>query len=288
MVRLRGPQQLHTKTGRNLFVLFYHQQLIWSFGGCGAILEEFPEWVNDWYPDTPVARLELAMHTVSGLASDIRKAVSKRQTALVEDMIERGKKLEESLSTVVHDLLHSWPDYEDVLGRITGRDRLIDLPARLEFDFEDLPNNMDIYVNIIRALMANSFRATRIHLLLALNHAVTYLISNGNRDSDLNALPERFSQVLQKVAEAISNDVPTAIDGYGGQQSDHCDSNIPNNCHNDRKPQVYGRAIRAWSMKFPLQSALIIPSIPEGIRKQLEGILQYAKGIVGTDLDGNY
>lgn len=295
MLRLRGPQQLRRKAGRNLFVLLYHQHLLGSFQDGGHVLEEYEMWLRVWYPNTPIARLVTLMHEVSRLVIEIKEAVSQQQTHLVRQLLERGKLMEGSLSTVVQDFLGSWPDIQDIRGRLTGRDRLPDLPKQLRFDVEDLPDSLDRYTTITKALVANIFRAIRIRLLQSLSMAVTHLVSSSDSGVDLIALPERFSMVMQQVSESICNDVPLAISDDGEQQDGGRETtrfedtgNAPMVLHHydnrRQKHRIHGRGMRAWSMLFPLESAINVVPLSDGLRGRLAQVLENTKRIVGIDL----
>jgi hypothetical protein len=273
VLRLRGPEQLGAKVGRNLFTLVYHQQLVGSFFDGGSVMEEYPVWMEDWYPETPVARLETLMHEVSIIVTGMRHALAKKRTSTICNLLERGKELEDILATIVEELLASWPLPEAVLGRLIGTECVADLPKKLEFDFEDLSaSDMNRYLIITRALVANMFRAIRIQLLQALNSAVPYLLeADVGLEAGFASLVERSSWVMMLIAENICNDLPLAIGDYE-------DEGHP------QKPRIHGRAIRAWAQLFPLESAMSVNWLPDQQRERLAGLMEYTMGILGMHM----
>ncbi|KAF1972331.1 hypothetical protein BU23DRAFT_599657 [Bimuria novae-zelandiae CBS 107.79] len=303
VMRLRGAQQLQSKTGRNLFVLLYHQQLIGSFFDGGHVLQEYPEWIQQISYSTPVASVETLIHEVSTLVTSINRGIHKYQTRAVRELLQKGREMEDRLSTAVHGLPECWPHPEAIAARLTGLGRPADLPKQLEFDVEDLPENMDRYAQVTKALIANIFRATRMRLLQALSLAVTYLVfqSGHDHDPELSALPERFSFVMVQIAECICTDIPLAIGDYEEQclgtrkvPERKDDDGDPfshvflaedcsyHSCHD--RHRIHGRAIRAWTMIFPLESALELTSLSDRQRGRLEGMMEYIKGLVGINL----
>ena len=196
----------------------------------------------------------------------------------------------------------SWPEHSDILGRLTGSDRPIDLPNQLTSDFVGLPENLNIYADITRALTANLFRAIRIRLLQALNSSSGHLVLRDASRSYLHELSIRFNHVMQKTAEMIYRDVPLAISNCNRYELNNPElpgqrgkdtlsrghvSNIGAYCskHSCRKYRIHGRALRAWLMLFPLESALTVDSIPESLRERLKGSLNYTRNIMGLDVD---
>lgn len=300
IVRLRGPQQLQNKIGRNLFILFYHQQLVWSYDDCGAILQEYPTWADEWYPNTPIARLEILMHEVSCFVSDVKQSTATSNLLVVENLLERGRVLEDRLSTAAETFLVSWPEHKDILGRLTGSDRHIDLPEQLRSNFDDLPSNLDIYANITRALTANLLRAIHIRLLQALNLALQHPIMQGTSQSNLEELAIQLRHVMLKRAEEIQRDVPLAIgDCRGYQRGNHQTSNQcgegtlgheravkmdGHQCHHSYgRYRIHGRALRAWITLFPLESALTVELMPESLRKRLTRSLNCTQEMMGLN-----
>ncbi|KAJ4356513.1 uncharacterized protein N0V89_004547 [Didymosphaeria variabile] len=273
VLRLRGPEQLSGKIGRNLFTLLYHQQLIGSFFDGGAVMEEYPVWMKEWYPETPVSRLETLMHEVSVLVSGVKKAITKRHTSTLRDLLEQGKEMENTLATIVEELLGSWPHPDVILARMIGNECAADIPQQLEFDIENLnPNDMNKYLMITRALVANMFRAIRIQLLQALNSAVPYLFEAGvGLDLDFALLVERSSQVMMRIAENICNDLPLAIGDYD-------DNSHP------QIPRIHGRAIRAWAQLFPLESAMSVTWLSDQQKERLTQLMEYTMGILGMHM----
>ncbi|KAL1606528.1 hypothetical protein SLS60_003933 [Paraconiothyrium brasiliense] len=273
VLRLRGPQQLSGKIGRNLFTLLYHQQLIGSFFDGGAVMEEYPVWMKEWYPETPVARLETLMHEVSVLVSAVKKAITNKHTSKLVGLLEQGKEMENTLATIVEELLGSWPNPEVILARMIGNECAADIPKQLEFDLEDLSSNdMNKYLIITRALVANMFRAIRIQLLQALNSAVPYLLDAGvGLDLDFALLVERSSQVMMLIAENICNDLPLAIGDYDDDK-------------HPQIPRVHGRAIRAWAQLFPLESAMGVTWLSDPQRERVTQLMEYTMGILGMHM----
>lgn len=233
-------------------------------------MEEYPAWMNAWYPATPVAQLETLMHEVSVIVSGIRIALVKKDTPTIRNLLARGKDMEDTLATIISDLLGSWPLPEVVLGRLIGSECLPDLPAHLEFDVEDLsPSDMSSYLTITQALVANIFRAIRIQLLQALNSAVPHLVdANVGLDADFSALVERSSTVMMLLAESICNDLPLAIGDYDDDAK-------------PAKPRIHGRAIRAWAQLFPLESAMSVKWLSGQQRERVVQFMEYTMGILG-------
>ncbi|KAK7189869.1 hypothetical protein DPSP01_008419 [Paraphaeosphaeria sporulosa] len=273
VLRLRGPEQLGEKVGRNLFTLVYHQQLIGSFFDGGSTMDEYPSWMSQWYPETPVARLETLMHEVSVIVSGIRRALAREDAPSLRGLLERGKDMEDTLATIISDLLGSWPHPEVVLARLIGSECAADIPKQLEFDFEDLSDNdMSRYLIITRALVANIFRAIRIQLLQALNSAVPYLLdAEVGLDDRFAALVQRSSRVMMVLAENICNDLPLAI-------ADYEDDTQP------REPRIHGRAIRAWAQLFPLESAMSVKWLSDQQKERAAQLMEYTMGILGMHM----
>lgn len=236
-------------------------------------MEEFPAWMQQWYPETPVARLETLMHEVSLLVSGIRKALEKKDMSSLRILLGEARQMEDTLATIVEELLASWPLPEVVLGRMIGVDCVSDLPKQLEFDVEDVSSDdMSRYLIITRALVANIFRAIRIQLLQALNSAVPYLLeADTYLDLDVALLVERSSRVMVLIAENICNDLPLAIGDY----DDDGRSNMP---------RIHGRAIRAWAQLFPLESAMSVKWLSDEQRERLDKLMEYTTGILGMHM----
>ncbi|KAL5443585.1 hypothetical protein PMIN07_001144 [Paraphaeosphaeria minitans] len=273
VLRLRGPEQLGEKVGRNLFTLVYHQQLIGSFFDGGSTMDEYPAWMEQWYPETPVARLEILMHEVSVIVSGIRRALARKHMPSLRDLLELGKNMEDTLATIVSDLLGSWPHPEVVLSRLIGSECAVGITQQLEFDFEDLSDSdMSRYLIVTRALVANIFRAIRIQLLQALNSAVPYLLdADVGLDDGFAALVQRSSRVMMVLAENICNDLPLAI-------ADYEDDTQP------QGPRIHGRAIRAWAQLFPLESAMSVKWLSDQQRQRVKQLMEYIMGILGMHM----
>lgn len=246
------------------------------------MLHEFPTWLRDWYPDTPMARLQSLMHEVSNFLSEMRIATTQQQTLVVGLLLSRGKEMEDKLSTIMQQLPTQWPRPSDIVGRCTGTDLPLDVPEEIEFDFEDLRGGLHRYTNITRAMITNIFRATRIHLLQALDSAMTYLAVKNSSVSDKGMRGISLKSTMAQIAESICNDVPLGIGDYPTQQH-----SLDEESHEHRGDQyhIHGRAIRAWTMLFPLESAMGVMSIPNDLRERLVGLHEHARGIVGIDLD---
>ncbi|KAF2010498.1 hypothetical protein BU24DRAFT_454859 [Aaosphaeria arxii CBS 175.79] len=66
ILRLRGPEQLDTQAGRNLFIVIYSEQLNGSlFHRNGQVLDEAPTWLRDRFPVSPIVNQIMLMHDVS-------------------------------------------------------------------------------------------------------------------------------------------------------------------------------------------------------------------------------
>ncbi|KAF2449019.1 hypothetical protein P171DRAFT_428968 [Karstenula rhodostoma CBS 690.94] len=274
VLRLRGPSQLSGKIGRNLFTLIYHQQLVGSFFDGGEVMDEYPAWMQTWYPATPMARLETLMHDVSVLVAGIRRALAGHRTSVLRELLERGREMEDTLATIVQDLLGSWPHPKLVLGRLIGSECVADIPAEFEFDVEDIAHgDMDRYLVITRALVANVFRAIRIQLLQALNSAVPHLLDADDvgLDAGLAALVERSSSVMVVLVENICTDLPLAIGDYEDEGE-------------EVKPRIHGRAMRAWAQLFPLESALGVKWLSDPQRQRVARLMEYTMGILGMNM----
>lgn len=270
ILRLRGPEQLRTKIGRNLFTLLYHQQLIGSFFEGGSVMEEYPDWMREWYPETPVAKLETSMHAVSSLVSRLRRALNARDMDELLHLVIQAKEMEATLAEVAQELPESWPNSEEVAKRITGKDRPADVPQTSRA-YGDATNMPDTVRNITRFLVVNIHRAIRIHLIQALNSGISSLLEHGIAlDIEVVTFGEHADAKMIQISEKICRDVPLAIEGYDSSYA-------------PERPMIYGRAFRAWSQLFPLQSALGVKSLSPHQRHQLSSMLEYAKNFVGID-----
>ncbi|KAF2462868.1 uncharacterized protein BDR25DRAFT_118150 [Lindgomyces ingoldianus] len=105
LLRLRGPEQLETITGRNLFTLLYHDQLISTFLGNGELMDEFPAWMHRSYPPSPMKSMKLLMHEISCLLSCLKKVLSRSQTKATTQMAQIRKRV--SVYQSVDDFDHN-------------------------------------------------------------------------------------------------------------------------------------------------------------------------------------
>ncbi|KAJ4294195.1 hypothetical protein N0V90_007885 [Kalmusia sp. IMI 367209] len=273
VLRLRGSEQLKTKTGRNLFTLLYHQQLIGSFLHGGSVMEEFPKWMNDLYPTTPMSNLETLMHNASSLVSGIRRSLQTKETEMLLQLFLKGIEMEEILERMSHEIPAMWPYPEDVIKRLAGTDRPADLPQSLsEKQLGDLPENLSQYRGVSRALVMNIYRAVRIHLLEAVTSAIPPLRKTDTvNDIDFAMIEERSLSSMKQASGSICDDVRIAIGDY-----DRDGSPMTN--------PICGRAFRAWSQLWPLQSALSVKLLSDRERERLEEMLEYVKEVVGINM----
>lgn len=214
------------------------------------------------------------MHEVSAIVSGVRCALAKMHIPALEALLTRGKTIEDVLATAIEDLLGEWPLPDDVLARLLGSDCDAEIPnsTGFGFDSEDVASgDMSRCLTITRTLVANIFRATRIQLLHALNSAVPYLFDAGtDLEANVAALVARSSSVMMQLAENISNDLPLALGD--------CEDVTA------QKPRIYGRAIRAWTQLFPLESAMSVTWLSEQQRERVARLMEDVMGILGMHL----
>src|SRR5262245_14987930 len=132
ILRLRGREQLRTKTGRNLFTLLYHEQLASCLLGNGELLSEFPDWMRKEYPRTPLSYMELMVQEISCLCYSFRKTVLRDHPSKGEhlrSLIHKGQLFNDAFDAMdFRDMMHVWPKHDQLVRRALGIDRPRDLP----------------------------------------------------------------------------------------------------------------------------------------------------------------
>ncbi|KAF2106100.1 hypothetical protein BDV96DRAFT_694361 [Lophiotrema nucula] len=270
ILRLRGPSQLRSKSGRNLFTLLRHEQLVASFTGEGDLKDEFSTWMSEHYPPTPIAKIQSQMYEVSCLISTIRKAVRRRKGEQVLALINKGMHMEEGLFQS-EQVPVNWPKDIDVVKRATGTDRHSDLPAPLSIDAtKHFSQNIASYVNCTQALLRNMYQTVHLHLLRALLGALP-LVHEGSSDTGINIdwlLQNLWEARVRALATAICNDARAAIGEYDrdGQELE---------------APIVGYGFRAYLQLWPLQTALEVDHLDPQERKNIVKSLRHIHEVIG-------
>lgn len=271
VLRLRGPKQLQTKSGRNLFTLLYHQQLIASFMYGGGLMEEYPTWMNHLYPKTTLASMEIMMHQASSLKIGMRAAMDAEDTDRLAQLFLDAMQLDETLDRTTREIPPTWPYPENIISRIAGTDRPADLPHPLsEQELADLPEHLPHYRDITQALVANISRAIRIQILQGIKEAIPSLRnSHIALEMNLDIAEEQSSYKMEQASIGICDNIQLAV----GEPAE-----------NSTDPRIYGRAFRAWSQLWPMQCALSVESLSVKVLGLLLEKLEYIRRVVGITM----
>jgi hypothetical protein len=96
---LRGPEQLRTQAGRNLFIILYQEQLISSFCGGDEVLKECNTWMREAFPPSPVVSMMLLMHDVSIFVRQVEAALKRKpDPSEASEILEKGVMLDNMLT----------------------------------------------------------------------------------------------------------------------------------------------------------------------------------------------
>ncbi|KAF2193113.1 hypothetical protein K469DRAFT_693169 [Zopfia rhizophila CBS 207.26] len=287
LLRLRGKEQLHTKLGRNLFTLLYHEQLMSTLLGNGEPMDEFPEWTHEVYPSTTVVEMELIIHKISCLISYFKKVMSrpsssrKQKAEKLIPLLRKGIVVNDSLEAFhVHNLGTDWPRRSEVEARALGTDRERDLPPDVGMDAPP-----ETLIGISRRTATNIYRAVQIQLLETMLAALSYLPSNlppkspsplskhPEIDIDPPVLKARWTRRSTAIAEYISSSIPYAL-GSHNEKGEKLENPVP------------GFAFRGYLMLLPLKMALGASRISEETKEEIRGWLKHIGEVAGIGMAG--
>lgn len=282
LIKLRGREQLETASGRTLFIIMHHEQLVSSFITDTEPSEEFNSWIYGAFPPSTILTLELLMHDTSSFLALLKRILSQEPKPHPQEiirLIRTGLRLHEMALDLSQFYLTGDADRSETLRFYTEAlatrrpshsekinlsmlEKILTVHEPTETKTaEDMPTTepdavLDpdaraAYGKPTQSSALNLCRAMHIHLAQGMLKAITHLnLTPGHEEAfqdvnpalDLTALDEEFNATISQHAIDIYFDTPAAIDGEKGSPVTEF--------------TLRGNAFRAYVMLWPLRAAL--------------------------------